>query len=210
MNMQNQTESAQNDERQSKPVMSEKIVKRSRYGLGILLALVFMLVATVMLFVSSSRATKVQNDRQTAEIARLSAENKEIQRKTNPAISNEYLIIKEWGVKIPQNYVGDMYYKVEGNVAVFGSKTLDSVCKGQEVRVGRGTGDEIWRSSGGDAIGTTKERYDKLRAAGSQTVWKVGDYYYLYPIIGQSACAVELERAATYDILSRVIFMETL
>lgn len=113
--------------------------------------------------------------------------------------TGEYLIVKEWGLKIPEDTATTkLSYTIDqNNMMILRSKTLDALsgeCKSNSVYVMRGKEkDHVMGEEESTGI-EFKVAYDSVSTSpltGRSIKAKVGDYYYVPPSFSGSSCLTD-------------------
>jgi len=142
-----------------------------------------------------------------AQVAKLTAAQKTqaAPQTQTPVDTTSYLKVTEWGVKVPLSAdVAGLSYKIGQGYTSFNSTALSTAtatgsnCTGFVPLVARGTANEVGPSGNGQ---TFAQIYDSLQQSQSQGATvvrvKVGNYYYVDPLIGQAGCSNSKSSAVT-------------
>ncbi|HLB66684.1 MAG TPA: hypothetical protein VJJ78_03775 [Candidatus Saccharimonadales bacterium] len=129
--------------------------------------------------------------------------------KTEVKDDQNYLSVKEWGVKIPVEAGHSISYELETDInkndmGIFKTRVLEELCADNAGRrhhegilVLRGKATELFGYSTGGEKSAYKEVYDsRVKNVGSNVSYAryiksfiLGDYYYLPPSVGFTACS---------------------
>ena len=193
----------------SEPITAPEKPK-SKKGKKVLLALL-----TILLIVGAAAGgwyygtTQAQKDADAktaelnAKIAKLEKTNKELSVSSKKETSNNFLVIKEWGVKLPLNdAMTGAVYSIKGDKAYLSTKTLAGYSKycdpsqtlasgepNSAIRIAKGT--ETQKIETPDGMKTVKQAYP-------DGVTIEGVYYYV--LSPQALCSGETQQQTDQEV----------
>lgn len=188
--------------------------KKPRSTKNIACTVVISILSALLLITSISTYKLIHSSREEAAQLKIQLDGLSKDMTELKGTAEHYLIVAEWGLKIPQNASRDLYYKINGEKITFGSLTLDKTCNGSGIDLARGKSDTIISQFLiSDTSNTTfEEVYKNYKSENKGVALFIRDYYYLYPLHGPDNCTADPEKDAVLrqDIQEHVKLMRIL
>lgn len=172
-------------------------LKKNQQGFSpveILIVLVIVgLIGTVGWLVYNRQSGKTAVD--TSQSKSTPIQNQPSQTTQNNEDEQRYLLIKEWGVKLPLNSdVGDLSYSISANTVRIRSTELDKLsgtCTNNSINIVRGKATEMVPAHTDEPTETFEAVYNtKSQEVPSSTTLakKIGEYYFLSSNAARASC----------------------